>query len=125
MNFKPIGSLVLLEYEEDTEIGKIALPEGMDTFDYSTFVVRDVGNGYLDGSGTFIALPLKPGDRVHPMPSAKGNLHPLPPHLCDGRKLAVLDIRHLMGAWIGEMPKREYRPRLVKPATSDEKILVQ
>ncbi len=109
MTFKPIGSQVLVEYEDNKPAGDILLPDSTVTMDFSMFVVRAVGQGFLTLNG-WLPLPLKPGDRVKLTGSAKGNLRALEPHLVNDRKLAVVDIAHVVGVWEGELPS----PRIAR-----------
>lgn len=121
MDFQPIGTQVLVEYEEGKQTHeRIALPEATDTFDYSMFVVRRVGNGFLTTTGSFVTLPVKVGDRIKLRPSAKGNLVPLEPWLCDDRKLAVIDVSHIAGVWQGDLPEPKFKTNIVTPSVKDK-----
>lgn len=114
MNFKPIGTQVLVEFEENKPVGDIVLPEQMETFDFSMFVVRAVGEGFLLTTGEYKPLPVQVGDRVAMLPSAKGNMTGLPKHLIADRKLAVVEIRHIAGVWEGDLPSPRLMRKLVK-----------
>lgn len=119
MNFKPIGTQILVEYEENNPLGDIVLPDSRETFDFSMFVVRAVGEGFLTVNG-FVPLPVKVGDRVKLKGSAKGNLHALEGWLVNDRKLAVVSIDHVIGVWEGEIPSPALMRRIVKGHVSAE-----
>lgn len=102
MNFKPIRTEILLEYVENKPVGGVIMPNS-ESFDYSMFVVRAVGEGILTNNG-YVELPVKVGDRVKLKATAKGNLSPIEPWLVDDAKLAVIGIEHVLGVWEGELP---------------------
>lgn len=113
MNFKPIGSQILLEYEENKPLGDLILPDDTVTFDFSMFVVRAVGEGYLTVNG-YVPLPVRVGDRVKLKGSAKGNLWPLETWLVSDRKLVVVEVAHVVGVWEGELPSPKIMRNIVK-----------
>lgn len=113
MKFRPIGSQILLEYEENKPLGDLVLPDTMDTFDFSFFVVCAVGEGFLTVNG-YVPVPVKVGDRVQLRGTAKGNLMGLTPYFVDDRKLAVVDVSHVMGVWEGELPSQRIDRKIVR-----------
>lgn len=109
MNFRPVGTQILVEYVENKPVGGVIMPDTDVNLDYSMFVVRAVGEGYLSDSG-IIPLFVKVGDRVKLKGSAKGNIHMLEPWLVDDKKLGVVGMEHVIGVWEGELP----HPRVVR-----------
>lgn len=103
----------MVEYMENKPVGDILLPEGNVVADFSMFVVRAVGEGYLSNNG-FIPLPIKVGDRVKLRASANGNMTGLELWFVNDRKLAIVDIEHVLGVWEGDLPSAKIMRNIVK-----------
>jgi co-chaperonin GroES (HSP10) len=113
VNFKPIGTQIVLELEENKpQLGELVLPDSTVSMDFSMFIVRAVGEGFLTDGG-YVPLPIKVGDRVHLRASAKGNMTLLQPWFVNDRKLCVVGVEHLLGVWEGEMPSPKLMRKIV------------
>lgn len=104
MDFKPLGTQVLVEEIELKMPGGILAPKA--TPEYAVYIVRGVGQGWVS-NGQVVPLPLKVGDKVHVKNSAGPVIHPLADFMFgDGKRgrMGVIDVTHLLGVWEGELP---------------------
>ncbi len=119
MKIVPQQSRVLVELIDDNFWGKIALPQNMETPEYSRCIVREIGAGRTLENGTVIPIPLKIGAEV--VCDMRFAMKLMPEQMYENKKLAIVDYAGVQC----EVIRNPGEPVFTMPKSQPEPVIVQ